>query len=117
MTSPSTGAAVPKKLSEFEAMWGQRTNPVRFSGVWRFHELLPFAPQDKIITVGEGQTLLQQTDPVGEYVGMNPGRLHLQYEGMNPSGSFKDNGMCAAVTHASMMDAKRAACASTGAGG
>jgi threonine synthase len=107
-------AAVPSKLSDFEQFWSQRTNPVRFSGVWRFHELLPFAPQDKLVTVGEGQTLLQQTDRVGDYVGMNAGQLHLQYEGMNPSGSFKDNGMCAAVTHASMMGAKRAACASTG---
>ncbi len=107
-------AAVPAKLAEFEAMWNQRTNPMRFSGVWRFHELLPFATPDQIITVGEGQTLLQQTDPVGQYVGMNAGCLHLQYEGMNPSGSFKDNGMCAAVTHANMMGAKRAACASTG---
>ena len=107
-------AAVPERLSDFEAMWSQRTNPVRFSGVWRFHELLPFAPQQDVITVGEGQTLLQQADAVGQYVGMQPGQLHLQYEGMNPSGSFKDNGMCAAVTHANLMGAKRAACASTG---
>ncbi|TWU42276.1 threonine synthase [Novipirellula artificiosorum] len=107
-------ASVPSKMSDFEAMWSQRTNPVRFSGVWRFHELLPFAPQDQLVTVGEGQTLLQQTDAVGDYVGMNHGQLHLQYEGMNPSGSFKDNGMCAAVTHANLMGAKRAACASTG---
>lgn len=107
-------AHVPNQLSDFERYWSMRTNPVRFSGVWRFHDLLPFAPLDKIVTVGEGQTLLQQTDQVGNYVGMNPGQLHLQYEGMNPSGSFKDNGMCAAVTHASMMGAKRAACASTG---
>ncbi|MEM6365187.1 MAG: pyridoxal-phosphate dependent enzyme, partial [Planctomycetota bacterium] len=107
-------AAVPSRLSDFEAMWSQRTNPIRFSGVWRFHELLPFAPHDKIVTVGEGQTLLQQTDIVGRFVGSEPGCLHLQYEGMNPSGSFKDNGMCAAMTHANMMEAKRAACASTG---
>lgn len=107
-------AAVPAKLSEFEAAWSERTNPVRFSGVWRFHELLPFAPQDRLITVGEGQTLLQKADRVAQYVGMNEGQLHLQYEGMNPSGSFKDNGMCAAVTHANLMGAKRAACASTG---
>ena len=107
-------ASVPNRLSDFERYWSMRTDPVRFSGVWRFHELLPFAPQDKLVTVGEGQTLLQQTDRVGEYVGMNAGQLHLQYEGMNPSGSFKDNGMCAAVTHAGMMGARRAACASTG---
>lgn len=107
-------AEVPKQMSEFEAMWGRRYDPVRFSGVWRFHELLPFCGQDEIVTVGEGQTLLQQTDSVGKFVGMNAGKLHLQYEGMNPSGSFKDNGMCAAFTHACMMNAKRAACASTG---
>lgn len=107
-------AQVPQRLSDFERMWSQRHNPVRFSGVWRFHELLPFAPQDKIVTVGEGQTLLQCADAVGKYVGMDPGKLFLQYEGMNPSGSFKDNGMCAAFTHARMMGATRAACASTG---
>ena len=45
---------------------------------------------------------------------LEPGRLFLQYEGMNPSGSFKDNGMTAAFTHARMVGAARAACASTG---
>ncbi|MFK7735266.1 MAG: threonine synthase [Pirellulaceae bacterium] len=105
---------VPKRLSDFEQMWTQRHNPLRFSGVWRFHELLPFAPADQVVTVGEGQTLLQQSDHVGKYVGLDSGKLHLQYEGMNPSGSFKDNGMCAAFSHARMTGAKRAACASTG---
>ncbi|QEG42791.1 Threonine synthase [Roseimaritima ulvae] len=107
-------ASVPAKLSDFEAMWSRRYEPMRFSGVWRFHELLPFCRPDEIVTVGEGQTLLQQADAVAKFVGMNPGQLHLQYEGMNPSGSFKDNGMCAAFTHACMMGAQRAACASTG---
>ena len=105
---------VPKRLSDFEAMWSRRFEPLRFSGVWRFHELLPYAPQNRVITVGEGQTLLQQADNVARYVGIRPGQLYLQYEGMNPSGSFKDNGMCAAFTHAHMIGAKRAACASTG---
>jgi len=105
---------VPKKLSDFEQMWTRRHEPLRFSGVWRFHELLPFAPADKVVTVGEGQTLLQQANQVARYVGVKPGNLYLQYEGMNPSGSFKDNGMCAAFTHAVMVGAKRAACASTG---
>ena len=45
---------------------------------------------------------------------MKPGKLLLQYEGLNPSGSFKDNGMTAAFTHARMVGAKRVACASTG---
>ena len=66
------------------------------------------------MTIGEGQTLLQSSSGVAKYVGMRPGRLYLQYEGMNPSGSFKDNGMSAAFTHARMTGATRAACASTG---
>ncbi len=45
---------------------------------------------------------------------MNPGNLFLQYEGLNPSGSFKDNGMTAAFSHAKMTGAKSSACASTG---
>ena len=51
---------------------------------------------------------------MARYVGLTPGRLHLQYEGMNPSGSFKDNGMSAAFSHARLVGASRAACASTG---
>lgn len=87
---------------------------MRHSGVWRFHELLPFAGAELLVTVGEGQTVLQQSDGVGTYVGLQPGRLHLEYEGLNPSGSFKDNGMSAAFTHARLTGASRAACASTG---
>jgi threonine synthase len=105
---------VPKSLRDFESKWSQRTNPLGFSGVWRFHELLPFASPEHVMTIGEGQTILQQADAVAKHVGMNAGRLFLQYEGMNPSGSFKDNGMTAAFTHARLVGAKRAACASTG---
>ncbi len=105
---------VPKSLREFEARWGNRRNPLDFSGVWRFRDLLPFAPEKDIVTIGEGQTILQQSTAVGKYVGLNDGGLFLQYEGLNPSGSFKDNGMTAASTHARMVGAKMAACASTG---
>ncbi len=77
-------------------------------------DLLPFAPRDRCVTVGEGQTLLIPSDGVARYTGIRPGRLFLQYEGMNPSGSFKDNGMSAAFTHARCVGATRAACASTG---
>jgi threonine synthase len=104
----------PRSLTEFEAKWADRGNPLSFSGVWRFRELLPFAPPENILTIGEGQTILQKADGVAPFVGVEPGRLFLQYEGMNPSGSFKDNGMTAAFTHARLTGARRAACASTG---
>jgi threonine synthase len=106
--------APPKSLRAFEAKWADRGNPLNFSGVWRFRELLPFADPKQVLTIGEGQTILQRADSVAGYVGMKAGCLYLQYEGMNPSGSFKDNGMTAAFTHARMAGARRAACASTG---
>jgi threonine synthase len=104
----------PRALREFEAKWADRANPLSFSGVWRFHQLLPFARPEQIMTIGEGQTILQRADAVAGYVGVEPGTLFLQYEGLNPSGSFKDNGMTAAFTHARVAGARRAACASTG---
>jgi len=107
-------ANAPKKLSDLEKYWSQRHDPLRFSGVWRFHDLLPFPKPEAVVTVGEGQTLLQKADSVANFVGLDQGKLLLQYEGMNPSGSFKDNGMVAACTHARATGAKRAACASTG---
>src|SRR4051812_31362374 len=105
---------VPRRLDEFQAKWSDRLDPLNFSGVWRFRDLLPFAPESMVVTIGEGQTLLQKADKVGQYVGTSAGCLKLQYEGMNPSGSFKDNGMTAAFTHARMVGARRVACASTG---
>ncbi|MEN0019618.1 MAG: threonine synthase [Planctomycetota bacterium] len=93
-----------------------------FSGVWRFRDLLPYwtalpGGQADIVTAGEGRTNLQRADCLARDIGLdtdNGGRLYLQYEGFNPTGSFKDNGMCAAFTHARLVGAKRAACASTG---
>jgi threonine synthase len=107
-------AALPRCLKDFEAKWAMQSDPLAFSGVWRFHELLPFAAREHVITIGEGRTVLQRADKVARFVGLADGRLFLQYEGLNPSGSFKDNGMTAAFTHAHLVGAKRAVCASTG---
>ncbi|WP_350188685.1 threonine synthase [Gimesia sp.] len=105
---------LPQSLRDFEKRWSHRNRPLDFSGVWRFRELLPFASDEQIVTIGEGQTMLKTSQPVARYVGVNDDGLFLQYEGLNPSGSFKDNGMTAASTHATMVGAKVAACASTG---
>jgi threonine synthase len=110
---------VPKSLTHFESRWGTKgrgeTGKLDFSGIWRFRDLLPFYNSESdIVTVGEGRTLLQTADLLAKQLGMNAGNLFLQYEGLNPSGSFKDNGMTAAFTHAKMVGATRVACASTG---
>ena len=110
---------VPRSLNYFEHRWATKGTELEgrldFSGVWRFRELMPFyRTEEDIVTIGEGRTVLQKADILGRHVGMKPGRLLLQYEGLNPSGSFKDNGMTAAFTHARIVGAKRVACASTG---
>ena len=105
---------IPKSLSYFEQFWARRDIPQRFSGVWRFHDLLPFAKLEDCVTIGEGQTVLQRADFVAPYAGLDAGSLFLQYEGLNPSGSFKDNGMSAGTTHGKLVGAKTTACASTG---
>jgi len=105
---------VPTSLKDFETKWVTRNRPLDRSGVWRFQELLPFCSSEYCLTVGEGQTILQSNDEVACYAGSDPGNLFLQYEGMNPSGSFKDNGMAAGVSHARMVGAEHVACASTG---
>jgi len=105
---------VPSKLSDFGKRWANRLDRLDFSGVWRFRDLLNFCPDECKVSVGEGQTILQQACGLARELGMNPSGLFLQYEGMNPSGSFKDNGMTAAFSHARMVQAISSACASTG---
>jgi len=105
---------VPANLSDFGKRWATRSNRLDFSGVWRFRELISFCPDASKVTIGEGQTILQQNDDLAKALNMKAGNLFLQYEGLNPSGSFKDNGMTAAFSHAKMTAAKASACASTG---
>ncbi|MEX2543775.1 MAG: threonine synthase [Phycisphaeraceae bacterium] len=112
-------AEAPMSFSRFEHRWMTKgehgAGALDFSGVWRFRELMPFFRDEaNIVTIGEGRTNLQEADLLAPRVGLKPGRLYLQYEGLNPSGSFKDNGMTAAFTHARLVGAKRVACASTG---
>ena len=84
------------------------------SGVWRFKELVfPGIAPDQIITRGEGNTNLYRTPPkLAAWVGAE--RLALKHEGENPTGSFKDRGMTGGITHAKLVGASSALCASTG---
>jgi threonine synthase len=109
----------PSSMGFFEPRWATKgeslDSMLDFSGVWRFRELMPFYRDVRqIVTIGEGRTNLQDARLLAPKVGLTPGKLFLQYEGLNPSGSFKDNGMAAAFTHAHMVGATRVACASTG---
>ncbi len=81
------------------------------SGVWRYRELLPFDPA-KVVTLFEGNTPLYDAPRCAEYCDIDAVRL--KHQGCNPTGSFKDTGMTVAVTHAVMLGARAAICASTG---
>jgi len=116
-----------KKLIE---KFYQRRNPngniYNESGVWRFRELLNF-PQIDTENIDQCSKILVSLDgaegrlskpynmsKVADFVSLAHESLFLQPEGYNPSGSFKDNGMSTAVTHAKMMKIKNLICASTG---
>ncbi|MDP7349103.1 MAG: hypothetical protein QF735_12745, partial [Phycisphaeraceae bacterium] len=91
----------PSSMGFFEPRWATKgeslDSMLDFSGVWRFRELMPFYRDVRqIVTIGEGRTNLQDARLLAPKVGLTPGKLFLQYEGLNPSGSFKDNGMAAA---------------------
>ena len=53
---------VPGKMSDFAKRWASRDNRLDFSGVWRFRDLLSFCADKDKVSVGEGQTILQQND-------------------------------------------------------
>jgi threonine synthase len=77
----------------------------------RFRDSLPFAPEDPIVTLGEGSTPLVLAERLSERVGAE---VHLKLEGLNPTGSFKDRGMTCAVSAALRDGAQAVICASTG---
>ncbi|HSB08079.1 MAG TPA: threonine synthase [Blastocatellia bacterium] len=83
------------------------------SGVWRFRELLPFAGDfSGVVTLGEGNTPIYRAERSASYAGLDG--LRFKHQGLNPTGSFKDNGMTTGVTQAAVLGARAVACASTG---
>lgn len=79
--------------------------------IHRFLDRLPFEADDPIVTLQEGSTPLVLAERVSERVGAE---VYLKIEGANPTGSFKDRGMCCAVTQARKEGAEAVICASTG---
>lgn len=78
----------------------------------RYKEYLEDIYCDNIITLNEGNTPLIESKNLKDIIGNN--KLYFKYEGANPTGSFKDRGMTAAITKAVNDGAKNVICASTG---
>ncbi|NNG39286.1 threonine synthase [Flexivirga sp. ID2601S] len=84
----------------------------QWRGVIReYADRLPLLRDAPVVTLGEGGTPLIHADYLSELVGAE---VYVKYEGLNPTGSFKDRGMTAAMSMAAKSGAKAVICASTG---
>ena len=96
-------------------LWTERrtsTLSIDQSGVWRFRDLLPIVAPEQIVTLREGNTPLYEMPRSADALGLN--WLLAKHQGMNPTGSFKDTGMTAALSVAVAGGYEWVACASTG---
>jgi threonine synthase len=79
----------------------------------RYREYLPIGELTRIISLGEGNTPLIYSPRLSGRVGREC-EVFVKYEGLNPTGSFKDRGMTVAVSKARERNARSLICASTG---
>ncbi|MGH8453048.1 MAG: pyridoxal-phosphate dependent enzyme, partial [Nevskiales bacterium] len=86
----------------------------RYTGlIERYRARLPVSPNTPVISLGEGNTPLIQLHNIPRQLGMDV-QLYVKFEGLNPTGSFKDRGMTLAVTKAVEAGSRAIICASTG---
>jgi threonine synthase len=78
----------------------------------RWAAYLPVTPDTPALTLHEGDTPLLAAPRLAAWVGVD--ELHVKFEGMNPTASFKDRGMVVAVAKALESGAQTVLCASTG---
>jgi threonine synthase len=79
----------------------------------RYRDLLPVTDATPVVSLSEGSTPLIYAPRLSAIVGRGC-RVYLKYEGLNPTGSFKDRGMTVAVSKALESGARLVVCASTG---
>ena len=86
----------------------------RYTGlINRYRDRLPVSDDTRLISLGEGNTPLIRLNNIPSIMGKDVD-IYVKYEGLNPTGSFKDRGMTMAVTKAVEEGSKAIICASTG---
>jgi len=86
----------------------------RYTGlIDKYRDRLPIHDDTRIISLGEGNTPLIRLHNIPKHLGKDVD-IYVKYEGLNPTGSFKDRGMTMAVTKAVEEGSKAIICASTG---
>lgn len=87
---------------------------MRYTGIIEnYKDRLPVSESTRIISLGEGNTPLIRLDNIPREI-EKAVDIYIKYEGLNPTGSFKDRGMTMAVTKAVESGSKAIICASTG---
>ncbi len=90
------------------------SNSSRYTGlIDKYRDHLPVHDDTRLISLGEGNTPLIRLSNVPRMIGKDVD-IYVKYEGLNPTGSFKDRGMTMAVTKAVEDGSKAIICASTG---
>ena len=79
----------------------------------KYRERLPVRDSTRVITLGEGDTPLIRLNNICADL-KERAEIYIKFEGLNPTGSFKDRGMCMAVTKAVEEGSRAIICASTG---
>ncbi len=79
----------------------------------QYREFLPVTDKTPVVTLLEGNTPLIEAPNLAKAIGFR-GKIYLKYEGLNPTGSFKDRGMTVAISKAVESGKKAVICASTG---
>jgi len=86
----------------------------RYTGlIEHYRDRLPVSDSTRIISLGEGNTPLIELQNIPRLLGKDV-KIYVKYEGLNPTGSFKDRGMSMAVTKAVEEGSQAIICASTG---
>jgi threonine synthase len=86
---------------------------MRKNVIERYRKFLPVSDKTPVISLNEGDTPLVFACHISPLVGKGV-EVYLKYEGLNPTGSFKDRGMCMAISKAVEEGSKAVMCASTG---
>ena len=85
---------------------------MRWNGIIEhYKDFLPVDETTPVVTLSEGNTPLIYSEDLSARTGL---KVYLKYDGMNPTGSFKDRGMTMAISKAKEKDARIVMCASTG---
>lgn len=112
---PEWASAPAEFALRLKEIWRERRGsslPENTSGVWRFRELLPQVDRRSMVTMCEGNTPLIPLKKASRELRLP--NLMVKHQGMNPTGSFKDTGISAAITMAKAEGFSWVCCASTG---